>query len=194
MLIRIIKYALFALALGLGYYLYAAIRKPIVEKNRIDRIEGLVIEKLKLIREAEKAYFNRFNRYAGECDTLMQFIQNGQIVNVSRTETIIERAAHLGDSLVVKVDTVGMISVRDSLFREEELPVGVTLENLCIAPGSNGQRFVFYAGKVQKPGGYVLDVVEVSDPDPVDPARLRGPKEPLKFGSRTEVTTSGNWE
>ena len=190
---KILKYVFLAIALGMGYYLFAAIRAPIVEMNRIERIEGQVIEKLKLIREAEKAYFNKYTRYAGTCDTLLDFINNDRIVNVSRRETIIQRAAYLGDSVVVQIDTLGFIMVRDSLFSADKLPAGITLENLCSVPGS-GAEFVFYAGQVQKPGGYVLEVVEVSDPDPVNPARMRGPREPLKFGSREEVTTSGNWE
>ncbi|SDJ95246.1 hypothetical protein SAMN05421823_101505 [Catalinimonas alkaloidigena] len=191
--VKIISYALLVVAIGMGYYLFTRIKGPIDELNHIQRVEGQIIAKLKVIREAEKAYFNKYAKYAGSCDQLMNFIQNEQIYRVARKETIIEREAYLGDSIVVELDTLGSIAVRDSLFTPETLPPGVTLNNLCRVPGSS-EQFKFYAGEVQRTGGYILQVVEVADPSPINPERVRGPKEPLKFGSQSEVTTSGNWE
>ena len=44
----------------------------------------------------------------------------------------------------------------------------------------------------------MIDVIEVRDTDPVDPTRKEDNdgrnRKPLRFGSRTDVTTSGNWE
>ena len=191
--IKIVTYALLVVALGMGYYLFTRIKGPIDEMNHIERVEGQIIAKLKVIREAEKAYFNKYAKYAGDCNTLVNFIQNDQIYRVARKETIIEREAYLGDSVVVELDTLGSIAVRDSLFAPQSLPPGVTIGNLCRVPGSS-EQFKFYAGEVQRAGGYILQVVEVSDPAPINKERLRGPKEALKFGSQTEVTTSGNWE
>ena len=53
------------------------------------------------------------------------------------------------------------------------------------------------AGKIEK-GGVSVNVVEVKNPKPIDPDRNESNdaniNKPLRFGSRTSITTAGNWE
>lgn len=57
--------------------------------------------------------------------------------------------------------------------------------------------FDIYVGFVDK-SGVPVQVIEVKDPSPDDPSRKetndQKPRKPLRFGSRLDVSTSGNWE
>ena len=70
------------------------------------------------------------------------------------------------------------------------------LKRLAYKPGTD-IKFDIYAGVVDK-SGINVDVIEVKDPSPDNPLRSESNeaknRKPLRFGSRTDVSTSGNWE
>ncbi|MEM7108087.1 MAG: hypothetical protein AAF519_07660 [Bacteroidota bacterium] len=71
------------------------------------------------------------------------------------------------------------------------------ITRLAYVPGYDDVKFEIYAAEVDKSGSLV-DVIEVKNPRPFDPTRDEDNeaknKQPLRFGSKTDVTTSGNWE
>ena len=73
----------------------------------------------------------------------------------------------------------------------------VNIDRLAYVPGYEDVKFDIYADEIQK-GNVKVDVIEVKNPKPVDPTRSEDSealnRRPLRFGSRTDVTTSGNWE
>ena len=73
----------------------------------------------------------------------------------------------------------------------------VDVKNLAEVPGSNGKEFEIFVGKIDR-SGVMVSVIEVKDPAPINPDRKAGneaiTRQPLFFGSRTDVNTSGNWE
>lgn len=64
-------------------------------------------------------------------------------------------------------------------------------------PGSDGKEFGIFTGKVDR-NGIPVNVIHVWDPAPINPARRASNeainRQPLQFGSKTDVNTSGNWE
>ena len=64
-------------------------------------------------------------------------------------------------------------------------------------PGYDNVEFEMWAGQIEK-GGVSVNVVEVRNPKPIDPDRKESNEaninKPLRFGSRTSITTAGNWE
>ncbi|MDV3309914.1 MAG: hypothetical protein LOY03_13985, partial [Cyclobacteriaceae bacterium] len=70
------------------------------------------------------------------------------------------------------------------------------VSQLHIVPGS-GKEFGIFTGKVDR-NGVLVDVIHVWDPAPINPARRATNearnRQPLQFGSKTDVNTSGNWE
>jgi hypothetical protein len=58
-------------------------------------------------------------------------------------------------------------------------------------------KFDIYVGKVDK-AGVLVQVIEVKDPSPDNPLRKetndQKARKPLRFGSRVDVSTAGNWE
>ena len=78
----------------------------------------------------------------------------------------------------------------------------IDLDRLAYVPGypeGSAIKFEIFASKVPVgASGLLVDVVEVKNPKPFNPARKESNeaknKKPLRFGSRTDATTAGNWE
>ncbi len=183
-------------SLGLAYYLYYVIDSSISEAKRIERMEAAIIDKLKMVREAQLAFKAVNNKYTSDWDQLMAFIDTGSFYITERTETIIT-LDYGADSTYVEIDTLGTVLVKDSIFGPDKYP-NFQLSQLPFVPGINPPvKFNMWAEKITK-AGVLVDVVEVVNPQPVNPDRDEeneyNSKKPLRFGSRSTVTTAGNWE
>ena len=78
-------------------------------------------------------------------------------------------------------------------LQNNKYPNITDISRLPIIPGS-GKKFSIYANKLLR-SGVPIDVFEVKDSDPINPARkLNHNENALRVGSKDEVTTSGNWE
>lgn len=192
---KILSIVVLVIALALGYYLFNSIKTDIETTERIARTEARVINKLKMIREAQIAFQKVNGKYSNNWDELLAFVDTGSFYITERRETII--ALDYGaDSVYVEIDTIGTVLVMDSIFSQKKYP-GFDLAALPLIPGTEGKRFDLWADKIDK-AGVMVDVVEVRDTAPVDPARRESNeitnRKPLRFGSRTNITTSGNWE
>ncbi|MEM9325801.1 MAG: hypothetical protein AAGA85_09100 [Bacteroidota bacterium] len=189
--------AVFAIvSLGLAYYLYYVIDSSISEARRIARMETAIIDKLKMVREAQLAFKAVNSRYTSDWDALMAFIDTGSFYITERTETIIT-LDYGADSTYVEIDTLGTVLVKDSIFGPDKYP-NFQLSQLPYVPGINPPvKFNMWAEKITK-AGVLVDVIEVINPQPVNPERDEeseyNTKKPLRFGSRSTVTTAGNWE
>ncbi|OHX67966.1 hypothetical protein [Flammeovirga pacifica] len=183
----------------LGYSLYHSVFDTIKESEEIRISEKNVILRLKLIREAETAYFQRYKEYTGSWDTLAMFIDNDSMYNVQKREIIQPRKKNdplyftRTDSVRIEYDTINAVQVRDQVFNGIEFDAN----KLKRIPGKKGKEFKLSADKIKK-GNATVAVVEVIDQYPRDPHRKESNVSPtkrlLKFGSLSEATTAGNWE
>lgn len=190
---KIFTALLIVVALGLGYFLFSSIKTDIELEEKIAATEERVINKLKMIRQAQVAYQAVHGDYTDSWDSLLGFVDTGKLYNVARKERII-MLPYGADSTVVTYDTLGTVSVRDSIFNERKYP-DFDLANLPFIPGSEGQRFELYADEITKTTGATVDVFEVKDVHVINPNRRKeGGMGPLRVGSRSEATTQGNWE
>jgi len=193
-LTKIITWALVPVILFMSYFLYASIKDRIDQIETIKNVEAKVIEKLKIIREAEIAYLSVNGNYTSNWDSLAKFIESGKFYILDKKEQS-ELTSYGAENIKVVIDTVGVISVKDSLFPATKYP-NLDVANLSTVPGS-GKKFNIYADEIEK-NGIKIDVLEVSDPAPVNPDRKESNealnKKPLRIGSREDVTTGGNWE
>jgi hypothetical protein len=73
----------------------------------------------------------------------------------------------------------------------------VDIKTLAVVPGSGGKNFDIFT-QVKDRNGIKVSVIEVKDPAPTNPERREKNeaknRKPLRFGSRTDVSTAGNWE
>ena len=192
---KIISIVLLLIALFLGGYLVNSIKSSIDEKERISRVEKKVQNKLMLIRKAEIGYQAVNGNYTDNWDTLANFVDNGQFYITEKTETIIQ-LSYGADSVYVEIDTLGTKRVIDSLF-SAPMFASYDFSQLKYIPETENAEFEIFAAEIEKSGVHV-DVIEVRDTQPADPKRNEDNdgrnRKPLRFGSRTDVTTNGNWE
>lgn len=186
-------YATLLFAAGLAFYLVNSIKYSIDEEARINAAEDKVIEKLKMIREAQIAFQSVNGKYANEWDSLLNFVENGNIFLIQRREQTV-LLDYGAEETTLYLDTLGKVTVLDSLF--SSIP-NFLASNLVYVPGYDDVKFEIWASKIEK-GGVEVDVVEVRNPKPFDPNRKESNEaninKPLRFGSRTSITTAGNWE
>jgi hypothetical protein len=194
--IKILTAVMFLVWLTLAYFLVTSIKFSIDEQKRISNAEAKIIDKLKLIREAETAFLAVNGKYTGDWDSLIAFLDTGNFFITEKTETIIP-LPYGADSIYVEIDTLGMVAVKDSLYTPEQL-TRFQLSDLPYVPTVTPRvKFDLWAGKITK-AGLLVNVIEVKNPSPVDPTRDEeseyNTRKPLRFGSRYNVTTAGNWE
>lgn len=195
----VIQIVLALVIVGLSYLVFESIMTPV----RFDRAKSLryetVIQKLKDIRDLERFFRVENKRYTANWDSLIAFAKAGQIPEVKMiadpTDTTFSKSI---------VDTIGFISVYDSLFGKRE---AFRIEDISVIPDSDGKLFEIEAGKIDK-GGLKVDVFEVRAHNNsvlaglddqlirnLNKAREDIDKFPgLKVGSMLEVSTDGNWE
>ncbi len=267
-LTKILTIVLIAISLALGYYLYSGVQKVIDDRAIIGSTEAAIIERLKLIREAEGLYQEQTGKYTASWDTLANFIDHGQVPILQRREQITQKP-YGGEEIKIITDTLGFISARERIFKKnysmnaaengifegynvkvgdeviknqkayfirvgerknsppfqekgviqsladiqvgQPVTKGTTLINysdyvfnkntdvsrIGEVPNNPGVMFDIFVKKIDR-NGLMVDVIEVKDPKPINPARKEGneqkARKPLRFGSRTDVATAGNWE
>lgn len=116
-LTKILTYVLLAVSLYLAYFLYNSVEKTIDDKESIARKEAAVIERLKLIREAEIVFHEVNRRYTTNWDSLGAFIENGKVPIIQRREEI-KQKAYGGEEVIVHIDTLGFVSAKDRIFKK----------------------------------------------------------------------------
>lgn len=192
---KLISVVLLIVSISLGGYLVYSIKSSIDEKERISRVEKKVQDKLMLIRKAEIGYQAVNGNYTDNWDTLAAFIDNGLFYITEKTETIFQ-LSYGADSVHVEIDTLGTLAVIDSLF-SGPMFTNYDFSQLKYIPETDNAEFEIFVAEIEKSGVHV-DVIEVRDTDPADPKRKEDNdgrnRKPLRFGSRTDVTTNGNWE
>ncbi len=195
----VIQLVLLVIILALGWYVYDSIMEPVKFKQEMKERESKVVQHLKDIRSVEYFYKYENGTYSASFDSLIAFIKTGEI-------PVIKIIPDPDDTTFVKTisDTVGFVSVLDSLFKNR---ADFNVASLGSIPFSGGKPFELNAGNIDR-GGVEVAVFEakahyktflkgmdeqaiinlVSTKEDID--RYPG----LKVGSMTEPSTDGNWE
>lgn len=116
-LTKILTIVLMTISLALGYYLYSGVQKVIDDRAIIATTEAEVIERLKLIREAEVLYQEQNGKYTASWDSLANFIDHGRVPILQRREEI-KQKPYGGEEIIFHVDTLGFISAREKIFKK----------------------------------------------------------------------------
>lgn len=189
-LTKILTLAFFLLAMLVGYFLYDGINNTIEDGKEIERVESIVKAKLGIIRDAQIVYQSVVGDYADTWEKLIAFADTGTIYLIQRRE-VITMLAYQQEKSEFFYDTLGSVLVKDSIFA-----AGFDVTTLPNLPHSAGKYFSLYA-KDSIRSGVSVDYIEVVDTYPFDRTRKDDAdienRRPLRFGSRTDITTSGNW-
>lgn len=191
--IKIVKLAVFVplalVAVWMGHYLYSTILEKDHEYTRIVQGDQLAIERLIKIREVMKLHYDVEGTYPENWDKFTEFVLKAKVPITEVKETVL-RTSYGADSVSITIDTLDMIPAFDELkdklncSRDEVSE----LRNVPLTT----HEFELITKEIRG-----AQVVQVSDPNPVNPRRhkeLKGDLKPLKFGSKTTPTLKGNWE
>jgi len=204
---KIITYVLYFLSIILVFQIYNSIDAPI-EFNKVknERYQK-VIERLKDIRNAQVAFKSVNGIYSDNFDSLVNFIETGQFTIIEKRDSSYmqyDRVYRI-DMLreVVVVDTLGFVSVKDSLFKNDN-----RYKYLALVPIDGiDEKFSIKADIIDK-NGYNVPVFEVKvskdvilfdqnkdllmqEKETVSVDGVNGPA--LVLGSLEDVSTNGNW-
>ena len=114
---KILSIVFLIISLGLAWYLGSSIKQSIDDRKMIATREAAIIDKLKLIREAEIVYQEVNGDYTDDWNELINFIKNGQVPIIEKKETIIT-LDYGADSVIVEYDTLEVIPASDRIFRQ----------------------------------------------------------------------------
>ena len=204
---KIITYVLYFLSIILVFQIYNSIDAPI-EFNKVknERYQK-VIERLKDIRNAKVAFKSVNGIYSDNFDSLVNFIETGQFTIIEKRDSSYmqyDRVYRI-DMLreVIVVDTLGFVSVKDSLFKNDN-----RYKDLALVPIDGiDEKFSIKADIIDK-NGYNVPVFEVKvskdvilfdqnkdllmqEKETVSVDGVNGPA--LVLGSLEDVSTNGNW-
>ena len=203
---------LWILSIFFSYQIYNSVMGPIDFNKVRDQRYAKVINRLKEIRKAQIAYKDVNGKYSKNFDTLIKFIDEGFFTLIEKRDSSYleyDRTYRI-DMLkeVVVVDTLGTVSVKDSLFSDNKNYV-----NMAKIPvqGIDGV-FSINADKIEKNSGgtisYYVDVFEVKvskdvilfdqnkdllkqENETISVDGVNGPS--IVLGSMTNVSINGNW-
>jgi len=203
----IIQIVLWIACIGLGFLIYDSVTGPIeFKKIKVERF-GKVVAKLKDIRNSQEAYKTVNGIYAEDFKTLINFVDTGSyVITQQRDSSYMEFDETYQIDMLTEVkliDTLGFVSVKDSLFKKD-----TRYKNLMEIPGApGGEKITMKAGFVEK-SGYRAPVFEAKveknillydqpkdlvmrENAQISVEQVNGTA--IRVGSMEEVSTSGNW-
>ena len=142
-LTKILTVVFTAISLYLGYFLYDSIQSVIDTKEKITSSEKALIERLKLIREAEIVFQEQNGRYTSNWDSLADFIEHGQVPILQRRE-IITQKAYGGEEVKIMVDTLGFVSAKEKIFKKNYT---ITTRSIRTGGSFRWKELRMYAGQ-----------------------------------------------
>ena len=204
---RALEIFLWVLSIFFASQIYSSINGPIkfnqVKNDRYTK----VIDRLKDIRSAQIAHKDVNGFYANNFDSLVSFIDNGIFTLIEKRDSsyLEYNRTYRIDMLkeVEIVDTLGFVSVKDSLFGNNEsykmmakVPIDGTDSEFSIKADiidKNGYQVPVFEVKVKKDIVLFDQNKDLLDQENkvISVDGVNGPE--IILGSMTDVSTSGNW-
>ena len=204
---RALELFLWVLSIFFASQIYSSINGPIkfnqVKNDRYTK----VIDRLKDIRSAQIAHKDVNGFYANNFDSLVSFIDNGIFTLIEKRDSsyLEYNRTYRIDMLkeVEIVDTLGFVSVKDSLFGNNDsykmmakVPIDGTDSEFSIKADiidKNGYQVPVFEVKVKKDIVLFDQNKDLLDQENkvISVDGVNGPE--IILGSMTDVSTSGNW-
>ena len=204
---RALELFLWVLSIFFASQIYSSINGPIkfnqVKNDRYTK----VIDRLKDIRSAQIAHKDVNGFYANNFDSLVSFIDNGIFTVIEKRDSsyLEYNRTYRIDMLkeIEIVDTLGFVSVKDSLFGNNEsykmmakVPINGTDSEFSIKADiidKNGYQVPVFEVKVKKDIVLFDQNKDLLDQENkvISVDGVNGPE--IILGSMTDVSTSGNW-
>lgn len=203
----IIQLVLWIACIGFGFLIYKSVTGPIEFKKVKQERFAKVVANLKDIRNAQEAYKSVNGQYANDFNQLISFVETGKYVITQQRDSsymAFDEVYKIDQLQEVKIiDTLGFVSVKDSLFKNDDRYK--TMMNIPGAPG--GEKIEMKSAIIEK-SGYKAPVFEAKvmknlllADQPRDLVMKENNEKSVEeingnaiiVGSLEEVSTSGNW-
>ena len=201
-----IQIVLALVVIGLAFVVYRQLTIPLQFDKEVEKRSAAVIDRIKDIRSAERAYKQVYDKYCGNFDSLIAFVLTDSMVY--------ERSFGSADDSVavarglVKSEQFKM-AVIDTAFGTKKL-TPAQVQQLRYIPYSADQEYILEAGALGTESGVTVQVFEcrapfkayLSDLNHQELVNLIDERENtfkdypgIKVGSMTSATNdAGNWE
>ena len=204
---RTLFFFLWCLSIFFAAQIYSSINGPIKFNKVKNERYTQVIDRLKDIRNAQIAHKDVTGFYANNFDSLVSFVDNGIFTLIEKRDSSYLEYNRLYRIDMLKeveiVDTLGFVSVKDSLFGQNEsykmmakVPIEGTDSEFSIKADiidKNGYQVPVFEVKVTKDIVLYDQNKDLLDQEnkviSVDGVNGRE----IILGSMSEVSTSGNW-
>ena len=136
---KILIYVILPLIIALlCYVIFKSIMEPVNFKKERESRESVCIERLKDIRILQVAYKAKYNQFAGDMDSLINFYKTDSVI-------VVRQIGSWDDSVAVALkqvyrDTI-KIAARDTLLKFSLEPV----DSIAYIPFSGGRRMIMTA-------------------------------------------------
>ena len=162
---RIFQIILALVIVALVYVIYDQISTPIRFENELKARKAQVIERIKDIRTAQRAYKSKYQRFTGDFDTLAAFILADTL---EMERKIVDEDDSVGMAALKKAGKKNIekfkIAVIDTIFAPKVLSKS-DIEQLRYIPGTDNQaQYIMEAGIITTESKVVIPVVECRAP------------------------------
>lgn len=209
---KIAQILLALVIIGFVYVIYQQISTPIRFENELKSKSAQVIERIKDIRTAERAYKSKYQRFTADFDSLANFILN-ETIEMERK--LVDEDDSVGLALLKKQGKKNVekfqVAVIDTIFSPKKLTKEEIMNLRYIPTTNNKAEFILEAGQITTESKIVIPVVECRAPyimfldtvnfrqeivNKIDDDVNNFNRYPgIKFGSmETGNNEAGNWE
>lgn len=147
------------------YVIYQQISTPIRFENEMKSKSAQVIERIKDIRTAERAYKSKYQKFTANWDTLANFILN-ETLEMERK--LVDEDDSVGLALLKKQGKKNVekftVAVIDTIFSPKKLTKEEILNMRYIPTTNNQAEFILEAGQITTESKIVIPVVECRAP------------------------------
>lgn len=202
---KVIQIILAVVIVALVYVMYDQIMSPLQFQKEQAVRESAVIERIKDIRTAERAYKQAKQGYTADFDSLVNFILNDSLV-VTRSIGSADDSVAVAKGLV-KTETY-KVAVIDTVFSPRKLTPDA-VKQFSLIPHGNGAKFILDAGVFTTESKVVVPVFECKAPykiflegldeqeivNLIDSRKVLDKYPGIKVGAMDQATNDvGNWE
>ncbi len=203
---KLFQVILLLVAVGLAYLLYREFATPVEFQKMKDQRQEVVVNRMKDIRAAQRAFRTAYQRFMPSMDSLILFVKHDSLV-YERAIGSADDSAAVAQGRVIR--QAFKVAVRDTVFSGRNL-TDADIDQFQYIPFSNGKKILMDAGTLQTGSGVIIQVFEARVPfkdfldseeyhqqlvNLIDQQKNLERYPGIQVGSMTEATNeAGNWE
>ena len=162
---KLAQFILAVVIVAFVYVIYQQISTPLRFENELKVKRAQVIERIKDIRTAQRAYKSKYQKFTADFDTLANFILTEKL---EMERKLVDEDDSVGMAMLKKLRKKNVekfeIAVIDTIFAPKKL-TAEDVHNLRYIPGTdNKAQFIMEAGIITTESKVVIPVVECRAP------------------------------